>query len=450
MTANTQDPAKDPKSWFVGAFERFEDGLNGEAGTPLHQTRRQAIDRFAHGGLPTTRDEDWNYTNIAPYLRHEFEPAGPEAAAGVGPETLAPFLFEGEGARLVFVDGHYAEALSRPDGLPAGTRLGSLRRVLDDEPETAQRLFGLVGATDGFAALNGAFLRDGAFVALPENAAVEAPVHLLFLSTPGDRPRASFNRALVLAGAGSRATLVETYAGLDGGPYLNNAATEIFLEEGAGLDHVKVQREGDGGLHVGSLAVRQGRGCRFQSTNAILGGRLVRNDLRSLLDGEEVHSTLNGLYVLDGEEHADNHTLIEHAQPNCESHELYKGVLDDASSGAFRGKIHVHPQAQKTDAFQSNQNLVLSDRAEAFAQPQLEIYADDVKCSHGATVGQLDAEALFYLRARGLTAEAARRVLTHAFALEVIERVPVDGLRRRLEELVVAKLERGLRAGGAA
>jgi Fe-S cluster assembly protein SufD len=441
MPVKTQD--MDKNDWYLSAFARFENSLNGEAQTPLHQKRRAALERFAMLGLPTPRDEDWNYTNVAPILRHDFEPVGSQAVADTDANAIAPYLFDGEGARLVLVDGHYAAHLSQTDGLPDGVQIQSLRRLLADDPEALNdRLFELVDTdTQGFAALNGAFLRDGAVIRLAEGAQVEAPIHVLSLVSGGG---AVFGRTLLIAGAGSRATLVETHAGPDTAPYLDNAATEIWVGDSAQIDHIKVQREGAQGYHIGALGVHQADNCRFTSTCVTLSGKLVRNDLHSRLDGERVDSTLNGLYVLDGEEHADNHTLIEHIQPNCSSHEFYKGILDAGSTGAFRGKIHVHQAAQKTDAFQSNQNLLLSDRAEVFTQPQLEIYADDVKCSHGATIGQLNDEALFYLRARGLPADTARHLLTHAFALEVLERIRVDGLRTDLERLVVEKLERGL------
>jgi Fe-S cluster assembly protein SufD len=287
-------------------------------------------------------------------------------------------------------------------------------------------------------------------VYLPANAVLEHPVHLLFLSTAGPEPSFSAPRVLIVAEPGSHASLIESYAGLGQLPYLTNAVTEVILGEGAGLDHYRIQREGPSGFHVSTHRVHEAAGCAYTAGTVTLGGHLVRNHLTTVLDGEGVQSTLDGLYLVDGQDHVDSHTLVEHAQPGCSSHELYKGILSGQGTGVFRGRILVRPNAQKTDAYQSNRNLLLSPRAQVDTQPQLEIYADDVKCSHGGTVGQLDPEAIFYLRARGLGEDSAFRLLTHAFAGQVLERIRLAPVRERLDQLVIEKLEAGYRARGAA
>jgi Fe-S cluster assembly protein SufD len=291
-----------------------------------------------------------------------------------------------------------------------------------------------------FTALNTAFMQDGAFIYLPRNAIVEGPIHLLFFSTGREEPTVAHPRVLVVAEPGSQAQIIESYAGLAEALYFTNAVTEIAAGEGAVIDHYKIQRESRQAFHVSDLRVREARDVRFRSTCFTLGGRLVRNHAHTALHGEGIDSTLNGLYLTDGRQHVDNHTLIEHLQPRCASHEYYKGILGGGSTGVFRGQILVHQAAQKTDAYQANRNLLLSDEADIDTKPQLEIHADDVKCSHGSTVGQLDQDAIFYLRSRGIDAEEATRILTRAFAGEIVARVRIEAVREQLDRLVSDRL----------
>jgi Fe-S cluster assembly protein SufD len=337
--------------------------------------------------------------------------------------------------RLVFVNGYYAPDLSALPALPAGVVLGCLAAALDAHGEQVEAHLGRHARFDdnAFTALNTAFFRDGAFLVLPRNVVLEQPVYLVFLST-AEGAQVSHTRNLVVAGSGSQASLVEAYAGLGDGVYLTSAVNEIVAEDGAILDHCKVQQEGPGAFHFANTQVRQGRSSNFTSTFAGFGGQWVRNEVRAVLDAEGCECTLNGLYQATGRQHVDNHTVIDHAKPHCASHELYKGILDGQAHGVFNGKIFVRQDAQKTDAKQTNQTLLLSDDATINTKPQLEIYADDVKCTHGATVGQLDAEALFYLRTRGIGKDEARSLLTFAFANDVLGRIKVEPLRRRLEQ----------------
>jgi Fe-S cluster assembly protein SufD len=446
MTA-TRDSATDQ---YLSRFKAFEQGLNGQASTPLHRLRRQAIEQFAAQGFPTSRDEEWRYTSLAPLLQFAFAPA--PRGASLAPPDLEPWLFAGpESSRLVFVDGHYAPALSVPGRLPQGVKLLNLESALRQAPDLVLSYLNhqLGGEHQALAALNTAFLQDGAFLHLPAGAEVEHPLHLLFLSTAPAAPAFSSPRLLVVAEARSRATLVETCAGPDGRAYLSNHVAEAVVGEGAHFEYCKLQQEGDAAFHLDHTRVHESCRSRFTAHTISLGSRLSRNQLDTLLDGEGIESTLNGLYLAGGEQHLDHHTLVEHAQPHCASHELYKGILGGRATGVFRGRIHVRPRAQKTDAYQANRNLLLSPEAEVDAKPQLEIYADDVKCSHGATVGQLDEEALFYLRSRGLDRAQARGLLTRAFAGQLLDRLASAPLREHLERQVDLRLAELHREGDA-
>jgi Fe-S cluster assembly protein SufD len=267
---------------------------------------------------------------------------------------------------------------------------------------------------------------------------VKTPIHLLFLGVPGGGPVAAHMRNLFVVEENAQATIVETYSGE--GVYFTNGVTEIALDQDANLDHYKIQIESEEACHVATQQLEQAGPSVFTSHNISFGGALVRNDINSRLGGEHIESTINGLYVVNGRQHVDNHTAIDHAVPNCNSHELYKGIMDGRSTGVFNGKIFVRQDAQKTDAKQTNQNLLLSEDAVIDTKPQLEIYADDVRCTHGATVGQLDADSLFYLRSRGIGLAEARAMLVHAFASDVLNRIKLEDLRERLEEALLRKL----------
>ena len=424
---------------YVAEFERFQRTLNEAAG--LTAMRRQAIERFADLGFPTLRQEEWRLTNVAPVAQGSFRwPDGnPDAVA---PGRLAPHIFDAA-ARLVFVDGRFAPRLSSVGDLPEGVIVASLAEVLARDPGRLEPWLGRFARFDRqpFVALNTAFLRDGAFIYVPRGA-VTGPIHLLFLSSGEEgRPTLSFPRNLFVAGEGSQTAIVETYAGE--GAYLTAPVTELVAGPGAVIDHYKVQRESLGAFHLATFQVQGERASVPSSHSISIGGALVRNDVNAVLDGEGIDCILNGLYFGDGRQVVDNHMRVEHAKPHCASHELYKGVLDGKSRAVFNGLIYVHKGAQKTDAKQSNRNLLLSRDAIANSNPQLEIFADDVKCTHGSTVGQLDEDAVFYLRSRGIGAEAARSLLTYAFASDIVERIKVEPVRRDLEEFLFARLPMG-------
>jgi Fe-S cluster assembly protein SufD len=411
-------------------FERFEPRLR-QGLTWLSELRRTAASSFAQLGYPTTKLEDWKYTSVAPIASLSFKPADP--LAEFPPQALRALpLWDLEASRFVFLNGHFREDLS--SGLPDGIKVINFKRATDD-PLLRQHLAQYANYRDqAFVALNTALFGDGLLVHIPKDLIVEKPLLLIFASSGMLGEAAALHpRNLIIAGPGSQATLLECYFGIGEGVYFTNAVTEIVLGENAVLDHYKVQGEGRSAFHIATTQVRQGRSSVFYSRSICWGGALTRNDLNVVLDAEGANCTLDGLYLASGNQHVDNHTLIDHAKPHSSSRELYKGILDGASVGVFNGKIIVRRDAQKADAYQANRNLLLSDQAEINTKPQLEILADDVRCTHGATIGQIDQDALFYMRSRGIPHEEARQLLIYAFANEVLGRIRDDSIRGRLE-----------------
>ncbi|HVQ77860.1 MAG TPA: Fe-S cluster assembly protein SufD [Candidatus Binatia bacterium] len=412
----------------------------------LREARRAAIDRFAERGLPTTRDEEWKYTNLAPLVATPFDLAADAAREMPSAEALVRFsMGPASWNRLVFVDGRYVATLSTIRPLPPGGRLGSLAEALiTDEPTVRVHLTGAAEPGDAFGALNAAFWPDGAFLHVPAGAILEEePIQLLFVATARGAPRADHPRSLIVLEPSSRAVLVESYVALGDDAYLTNASTGIALGPGAVLDHHRVVLEGRQGVHVGRTRVRQGPDSRFASHAVTLGGRLVRNEVDAWLDAEGAACELNGLFVVGGVQHVDTHTVVDHTRPRTTSRQLYKGVLDGRARGVFSGRVVVRPGANETDAHQTNKNLILSDGAEMDSRPQLQIFADDVTCSHGAANGQLAEDAIFYLRSRGLGEVAARTLLTHGFASEVLGRIRMEPVRGWCEALLRGRLRGG-------
>ena len=424
---------------YLEDFARFEKSLGGEESW-VHPLRQAAMQRFAERGFPTTKDEEWRFTNVAPITDVEFELAKPKTA----PPTALRRLGLGDWNRteLVFVNGRLSPELSTLRSLPQGVIVGSLSEALGTKREIVEPHLARYAdyRENSFAALNTAFLTDGAFVYLPKAGVVEDPIHLVFLTAPGRTPSVSHPHSLIVAESGSQARIVESYAGADGHGYFTNATTEVVAGESANLDHYKLQREGEQAFHVATLHVHLERSAAVSTHSISLGGALVRNDITAVLDGEGADLTLNGLYVVDGEQHVDHHTVIDHAKPHCTSRELYKGILNDRARAVFNGRVIVRPDAQKTDAQQTNKNLLLSDEALVNTNPQLEINADDVKCAHGATIGQLDADVLFYLRSRGIDLVTARHLLTFGFMSDINSKIKVDAIRSELERTLFAGL----------
>lgn len=431
------------KDNYLALYGAIGPALAGSRTAWVQELRAAALARFAEQGFPTPRQEEWKYTDVGVLQRREYHPAT-AGADGVTEQALAPFVFQGC-HRRVFVNGHYAPSLSTPDTLPHEVSMGSLAQALDQEPDALQCHLGQYAREDGnsLVALNTAFMADGAYVHLAPGAVLETPIHLIYLSTAAGDGLAAYPRNLVVAEDGSRATLIESFIGLGNGNYFTNGVTELALGRNAGIERYVLQQENAQAVHVSSSFVHQPRDSRYTSHCISLGAALARNEIHVVLDGAGSECTLNGLYLADGRQHVDNHTLIDHAQPRGTSLEYYKGVLDGRARAVFSGKIIVRPDAQHTDAQQTNHNLLLSRDAEADSRPQLEIYADDVKCSHGATVGQLDKDALYYLQSRAIDHDTARNLLIYAFANDILTRLKIAPLRERLEHLLTHRLLHG-------
>lgn len=404
------------------------------------EIRRAGMEQFLETGFPTVREDAWKYTNVAPFVKVPFQLASGERGAFARPLPLPA----GAGVQIVLVNGRYAPELSSVGLLTGGLEVTSLAEAIAARPEAVEPyLAKIVRDGNAFAQLNSAFVDDGVFVRIPARTAVPEPINLVFLSEPTFGPTVSHPRNLVIAEAGSEAAVVETYLGAAGESYFTNVVTEVVLGDGAVLDFSKLEREGDAAFHVATTAVSQGRNSNFTSHSISLGGALARNDLNVRLDAEGADCTLNGLFLGNGTQLLDNHTLIDHAMPHGTSRELYKGILDGKSRGIFHGKIIVRPDAQKTDAMQTNKNLLLSKESLVNSEPALEIFADDVKCRHGSTIGQLDAAAMFYLRSRGIGEEEARSLLVYAFASDVASRIRVAPLKALVEQQLGLRLPGG-------
>jgi Fe-S cluster assembly protein SufD len=401
----------------------------------VNDLRKAGIARFDEVGFPTTKQEDWRQTSIAPIAKTAFKLAGAEKGDGA-----REFSFGADAAcEIVFVNGHFSPQLSKLGQLPRGVTVRPLSQALATQSEVRESLTKLAKIeANPFVALNTGFLHDGAFIHLARNTTLAGPIHLLFFSTAGDEPTVSHPRVLVIAGDNVEAQIVESYVG-SAGKYFTNAVTEISLGNDCRIDHCKLQQESREAFHVATMEVKLGRATTFVSHAASIGAKLSRNDLNCHMAGEGAYATLNGLVLIKNEQHCDNHTLLDHAFPNCPSHELYKHVLSDEATGVFRGKILVRQPAQKTDSKQTSKSLLLSDDAYMNSQPALEIYADDVKCTHGSTTGPVDEEMVFYLRSRGVTLEAARHLLTYAFAADITRRMRVEPVRRRIEDYMAAQ-----------
>jgi Fe-S cluster assembly protein SufD len=411
----------------------------------LETLRDEAARHFEAQGYPTTRREEWRHTNITALVATAFtRPA--ESGFSVTPEQFSAFeAWPFAGTRIVFVNGRFSPEYTKTDRLPHGIRVESIADILAHEPETLAPWLGQSVSTEThpFAALNTTSFEDGAFVHVGRGCVAEDPIVLLHLSTAPDQPIVSCPRNVIVAEDGSVVSIVEVYAGFDGEVSFTNAVTEISVGDRASLDHYKVQEESAKAFHIGAMAVHQAANSVFSSHSVSLGAALTRNDVSARLDGEHAEATLHGLSVVTGGRHVDNHTVIDHAVPNGASHETYHGILEGKSRNVFCGLVIVRPDAQKTDAKQSNRNLLLTPEGTVDTMPQLLIYADDVKCTHGATVGALDENAAFYLRSRGVPDKAARGLLTFAFANEILEGFRVEGLRSQLQEILLRRFTEG-------
>jgi len=414
----------------------------------LQKQRQEAFARFAETGFPTTHDEDWRFTSVAAVANTQFELG---ISARIDEKQLEAFGTSDFACRLVFVNGHFASELSRLPDLSKGVWVRNLAKDIDSAEGAVEDFFGkdLDFQRDPLAALNTALFEDGISVEIQPGIIAENPIYALFVTVPGVTPTMNHPRNLIVAHENSQVTVVEDYVSLGEGITFSNAATELVAGDNAHVSHYMIVREGDQAYNFSTLRIQQGRHANVATHSLLLSGALVRNNVHPVLAGEGSECLINGLFMANGRQHMDNYMLVEHASPHCDSRQFYNGILNGQSHGVFHGRIIVHKDAQKTDAKQTNRNLLLSDDAQIDTKPQLEIYADDVKCTHGATIGQFDDNALFYLRSRGLAEAAARHLLLLAFANECLDRMNSPQLRDHLEKLVVAGLPEAAKYSGA-
>ncbi len=433
---------KEQEGTYLSSFTRMETALNANAPSWLAQFRRGAIDSFAELGFPTTHNEEWLYTNVSSLASIPFVPAKVALTEELR-KKIDSVPLAGLGCnRLTFLNGRYVPELSGLRDVPKGLKAVSMASAWKTHGALLQRHLGHYAdaKTHAFIALNSAFFEDGAFIEVPKGVVLEEPLHILQISHGGGQTTVSHPRNLIVVGDTGQASIIETFVSLEEDTTFTNTVTEIVAGEGALVDYTKVQQESDLAFHYARAQVHQERSSSVATHSIQLGGNLTREEVQVVLAGEGAESHLYGLYVIAGRQHVDNHTVIDHAKAHCNSREVYKGVLDGKSQGVFNGKVIVRPDAQKTDSKQSNKNLLLSEDAIIDTKPQLEIFADDVKCTHGATVGQIDPEAVFYLRSRGIGMQDAKKLLTYAFANDVMERIKLQPLRERLAEQLYARL----------
>ena len=403
----------------------------------LTATRKAAADQFARAGYPKRDDEEWRFTSVDAIVKTKFVPG--QADDSAANDLAGQYTFAGEAVtELVFVNGQFSPRLSKLGKLPRGVVVRRLADAFNQNAgEVADHLGKLASIqTNPFAALNTAELNDGAYLYFPRSTTVAQPIHLLFISTADGSPTHTTPRVLVVAEENVETTIVESYVG--NGTYFTNAVTEIFVGADCRIDHCKLQQESVDAYHLAAMNVHLGAKAQFVTHSLNIGGKLTRNELGVIMGGEYAEATINGLVLMDGTRHCDNHTLLDHASANCPSHELYKHVLNGKSTGVFKGKILVRKDSQKTDSKQTSKTLLLSDDAVMNSMPALEIYADDVKCTHGSTTGPVDEEQVFYLRSRGIDNEAARHLMTYAFAADITRRIRVVPVRARIENYMAA------------
>jgi Fe-S cluster assembly protein SufD len=433
---------------YVEAFERLDKSSRQQPAW-LGTLRQQGFSRFSDAGFPTTHDEDWRFTNVFPIANTAFELA---LEARVSAADLEAFRVSDFGCQLVFVNGRFAPGLSQ---IPAmgKVRIASLAQALSSDSESVQAYLGryLSYQRDAFAALNTAFIQDGAYVYVPKSTLIEQPIYVLYVSLASDKPAVEHPRNLIVVEENSQATIVEDYVSLENGgsaPSFSNTVTELVAGENAVVSHYMLVRPAADAFNISTLRIQQERSSNVATHSLLLSGALVRNNVHPVLAGEGAECLINGLFMANGRQHMDNYMLVEHASPHCNSRQFYNGVLNGHSHGVFHGRIIVHKDAQKTDAKQTNRNLLLSDDAQIDTKPQLEIYADDVKCTHGATIGQVEENALFYLRSRGLDEASAKHLLLLAFANECLDRMNSEQVRNHLEQLVTEWLPENARYAG--
>ena len=430
-----------PTVSFQEQASAFAASATDHAPAPLTTLRAAGAEAFARLGFPTTRSEDWKYTSVSAIANTPFVAALERAVGTLDAESLAPYTFGGTWPLVVFLNGRFAPALSSLDALPEGVRVMTLAAAAEQEPALLARHLGVAAPSDrdGFTALNAAFAGEGTLIHVAKEMAIDVPVHILHVSDANGAGVMSHPRHVLVAERHAKASVIESYVALADVSYFTNAVVEVSVSDGATLQLLRIQRESPTAFHVGTVEARQGRDSHFMAFTFQTGAALSRSNVFTVLAGEGCGTTLNGLYMLGNAQHGDHQTRVEHVAPNCFSREAYKGLLDDSSHGVFNGKVYVHPEAQKTDGKQTNNTLLLSKDAQIDTKPQLEIFADDVKCTHGATVGRIDETSLFYLKSRGVGAQLARQLLMYAFAADVLETIENEAVKEALEQLTMVR-----------
>lgn len=431
-------------NWYVSVSENFEAKLNGNDNSFFQSFRKDALNQLSETDFPTLKTEEWKYTNLNKILSTEFLHSSSVEKFKLTKIDIDKFKEKDfDHHLLVFVNGIYIEELSEVHDLPKNVFIGSLSEGIKFENEIVKNHLGkLIKDKTAFDHLNDSYMIDGSFIVIPDGVILEKPIQILNLS--GHPNELTFNtpRNLILVGKNSQVSIINKYVGIEGNKYFTNSVSEIFVDENAIVDIYKIELEDNQSYHIERTEVYQRVNSVFSHYNFTFGGSIVRNDINSKLDDENIECNFDGLYIGKNDQHFDNHTFIDHAKPNCNSNELYKGILDDSSHGVFSGKILVDKDAQKTNAYQSNKTILLSEDASIDTKPQLEIYADDVKCSHGATVGHLDETALFYILSRGIPEEKAKSMLITAFAEDVVSKVKIKELKDKLNHLIFEHLKR--------
>ncbi len=429
------------KEWYTNNFASYEEKLNGYSKTFMHQIRKEALNKISEVNFPTVRNEEWKYTNVTSILKENFV-ATTNPSINLSKDDISKYLFDQfDYDLMVFINGIYSEELSNVGKLPKGVIVNSLAKVCKENPELLGKYFNKLSTIDnGFNALNTAYAIDGAVVIVPEGKILERPVQILYLNSSEQNLTLSVPRNLMVVGKNAQAKIIANYHGYGQEKYFSNIITEIFVDEYAIADYYKIQYENENSFHIEKVQAHQKKNSVLNHFNIQFGGAIVRNDINSILDDENIETHYYGLYLANGTQHIDNHTFVDHAKPNCMSNELYKGIIDDNARGVFNGKIIVRQDAQKTNAYQQNKTILLSPTATIDTKPQLEIFADDVKCSHGATVGKLDEVSEFYIRSRGVPQDLAKSMLIRAFANDVIENVKIEPLKEQLNHMIFEHL----------
>ena len=441
---------------FDGTRESYVEGLSGfldggrkDAPGWVTALRREAISGFAELGFPTLSDEEWRFTNLEALRRGSFSIAG-NGVSGVSRKSVDSYGFPGlDCLRLVFVNGRFASSLSDTADVGEGILVKSLSEAVSEQGDLVKGHLARYAdyEKDAFISLNTSYFEDGAFVYVPDGAVFEKPVHVLHVSTDEERPLFINPRNLIIVGQSSAAKVIEHYVSASQNVYFSNSVTEVVCGENADLEHYRLEFESRKAFNFSTLRVNQQKNSNITSHSILCGGAIVRNNVHPVLAGEGCNSDIYGLFMSEGRQHMDNFMRVEHASPHCDSRQFYNGVLDGRSKGVFHGRILVHEGAEKTDAKQTNRNLLLSDTAQIDTKPQLEIYNDDVKCTHGATIGQMDEEALFYLRSRGVPMRQAKIIMLRAFTGETLEHMSIDPVREALESVVMKWFEQRLQSG---